>query len=318
MKTSSSTPAFLVALGFVLVALTYTLLLFGSTVRVHGAGLACPDWPMCFGEWIPAIDFLVFLEFGHRVFAGGIGFLFLVWGVLLRIYRVSDAAIGWALAACVLFVQIVLGGLTVLELLAQWTVSSHLLTGNTFCALLLLLTLRLRETRKPALRESIPASLRWMSGGLWTLLAFQLVLGGFVAASEAGLACGAMWPACAGNLFFPSISGLFRLEAVHLQLAHRVMAYGLLGFGTLFLSAFVQKPHLKRPALLVMVLLWIQAIIGIVNVFFLLPVEITLLHSGGAAALFLSLAWLNWEVFLSPVFVESKELLDTSYSMRAL
>ena len=53
-----------------LTAVTYVLLVFGSAVRVHGAGLACPDWPLCFGEVIPALDFQVFMEWGHRVLAG--------------------------------------------------------------------------------------------------------------------------------------------------------------------------------------------------------------------------------------------------------
>lgn len=286
----------LAASFFALVALTSGLIVLGALVRAHEAGLACPDWPLCFGELVPRMNLRVAFEWGHRVAAGGISLLFLGAGVALwrRGPRSRGARRLWMVAAALLALQILLGALTVWHLLARWTVTSHLVTGNAFNAILLCLALALREEGRRIPRPPLPSALRLGLGLACALMALQIVLGGLVSSGYAGLAC-PEWPTCSGGHFAPSLRG-----SVGLHLAHRWNA--VLVVAALAVAAYAAREAARlrpwcRAALLLGLL---QMGVGVANVLLGLPVEVTAAHSALAAGLVLCLAAALRELLLAP------------------
>ena len=273
---------------FALAGLTYALVVLGALVRAHGAGLACPDWPLCFGDVIPRLDFKVAFEFGHRVLAGSVGILFalLAWATLrepLLGPRLRPALAG---TAALLALQVVLGGLTVLQLLASWTVTSHLVTGNAFALALVLVGRRIGELSGPAANPNDRLATRLeraTTTAVGVLLVGQIVLGGLVSSSYAGLVC-PDWPTCMNGEFFPTFSGIQGL-----QILHRTVAYTLVA--AVLAAALLSRRHtmLSRWLALASGLALCQVAVGVANVLLRLPVEITALHSALAAALVFSL-----------------------------
>ena len=135
----------------VAITFTFILIVLGAVVRSTGSGLACPDWPQCYGLWLPTPDNLtklgvdysygqVMLEWTHRLIAGIIvGPLVLIlaiWSIRLR--REASSLPMMMLAALVLvLIQAGLGGLTVLEGNIPWSVAVHLTVALTFLAVLI-------------------------------------------------------------------------------------------------------------------------------------------------------------------------------------
>jgi heme A synthase len=284
------------AAGFAaLTASTLGLIVLGALVRAHGAGLACPDWPLCFGRVVPEMDLRVAFEWSHRVLAGSIsiGFALLAASSLRR--PALRQATGRLLlgTAAILGVQILLGALTVWRLLASWTVTSHLVVGNAFAVCLLLLAVRLWRLgsgRATATRAGPRA--RGLVAALAALLVAQMVLGGLVSSTYAGLAC-PEWPQCNGGAWFPSLRG-----SVGLHLLHRGVGY-LLAVTALGAAWRIRQPRgLARALVLAGALAVCQVAVGVANVLTGIPVEVTGLHSALAAALVLTTFFALHEAWL--------------------
>ncbi len=286
------------AWGFaVLTGAALALLVLGAVVRAKGAGLACPDWPLCFGSVVPAFDVRVALEWSHRVLAGSISLglaALTLWSLRtpgLRPVLARPLAVIWAL----LVLQIALGGLTVLLLLAPWTVTAHLAVGTAFCISLLWTAHLLFEAAAPGpvARQRVSPGLRSIVALTCALLVTQLVLGGIVSSHAAGLAC-ASFPSCDGESFAPTLSG-----QVGLAVLHRLNAAALLAAFAALVFAARYSPRIGRLAWASLHMGILQAGLGVLNVLMRLPVEVTALHSATAALIALGTALIVRETFAS-------------------
>src|SRR5213593_3192520 len=240
------------------VVATYVLIILGGLVRATGAGLACPDWPLCHRRLIPPLDPLVLVEWSHRFVASIVGILTVA--VAVAAWRLRKAGqpglVGLSSLALVLvIVQIGLGGLTVRHELTAWLVVAHLGTAMAFFATLIIITV-VAMAGEAAPRRHDPLRALAVSTVVAT---FGLVLiGGYVTASGAGLAC-PDWPLCYGQLL-PSLTG---------------------GVGAHLLHRFA--------AAIAVALLILQIILGALNIEYRLADAVTIAHLATAAALFATL-----------------------------
>ena len=130
----------LIKLGNHSVLAIIALIGIGSATRVMEAGLACPDWPLCYGSLLPAEHFnlKVFLEWFHRLDAFLVGILILsefLLSIFWRKYLPSLLPRKYSLLLFLVILQGSLGALTVINMLDSFTVMGHL-----FIAFLLLIT----------------------------------------------------------------------------------------------------------------------------------------------------------------------------------
>jgi len=219
-----------------LVVALVALVAIGGATRVMEAGLACPDWPLCYGRFLPGqqMNLQVFLEWFHRLDAFVVGVALLVFGaVSVACRRRLPTWLPWmaVLALGLVAVQGALGALTVTHLLASPLVSAHLATALVLVALASGLYQRLAMAAEGiesnVLSQSPPVPRWWQAlAALALVLVFgQCLLGGLMASQWAADQCLAIGQAC------------------HWLLAHRQLA--LAAAGAVALAA-ATTPFLPR------------------------------------------------------------------------
>ena len=191
-------------MAVITLAAVYFLILVGATVRASGAGMGCPDWPTCFGQWIPPTSeaqlpsdyqqvyadlgysdtqfnvVKTWTEYLNRVLGVSIGVMIFITAVRSWYTRRIDPAIMKASVAAFLMVgfQGWLGSKVVASNLQPGMITLHMLVALAIVATLLFaLAQARRELMEAQPVHSIdPKFERWLAIVL-VMTVFQVALG---------------------------------------------------------------------------------------------------------------------------------------------
>ncbi len=265
------------------VMVAYALAMLGSWTRINGAGMSCPDWPLCHGAVVPVLHGGVVLEWLHRVLAVFEGFV--VAGLVMTGLQLRSAipVLGGMLVALatVFVLQVLIGSATIV--LGNSPVSVMIHWGGAMLLLAVLISLAVvafvydsRQTAPVFAQRHQMVPLLIATG--WAFAA--MCAGAYVSASGAGLACPSA-PGCG-----PAFLGHTIPQA--LQMTHRFIAAGLVLFA---ITAAALLPRSQRSATaalrIALVLLALQIALGVLNVLWLLPTGLREAHAAIAIATFL-------------------------------
>ena len=306
------------------------VILMGAYTRLADAGLGCPDWPGCYGQLkVPSADHELakaeqhfpgmevepkkaWLEMIHRYLAGALGLM--VFGILIWCLRQQYAPKKLAVLISVLIIfQALLGMWTVTMMLMPIIVMSHLLGGFTLISLLFLMYLRVKPL---TIYGGDAHAKRYSTLALIALfvLVGQIMLGGWTSSNYAALTCNTL-PICQGDWWnnlnwakaFSPFQGdhisfeygvLDHYTRMTIHVAHRmgamITSLLILWLGVQLLQSRTRV--MKQAAVVMMVLLVIQVLLGVSNIIFMLPLSVAVAHNGVAALLLLSLVFINYAI----------------------
>jgi cytochrome c oxidase assembly protein subunit 15 len=182
---------------------TYLVILAGAVVRGTGSGLGCPDWPKCFGQWVPPMDvaelpqnykdiykiagkqiadfdpFKTWIEYFNRLLGVVLGFFIVVlFGMSFRINR-YEKNIPWFCAGLLLLILIQggIGALVVSTHLKPFIITIHMFLAVVLLFGLLYLRKYCLDLQDTSISQKIDAKGLTLTRILVSLVFFQVLLG---------------------------------------------------------------------------------------------------------------------------------------------
>jgi cytochrome c oxidase assembly protein subunit 15 len=307
-------------LGTIGAALVLVVIASSAYLRLSQAGLSCADWPACYGnlahvEETTAAQLVA--RIAHRIAASAVGFVLiaLLAVSLTQRPRLAKQAV-IAMLALAVAVMLATVGAVMSESVRVTPLPAVTLANLLGGFALLALLVWLRETVRAEAIAPIALRRRTLAGGshrvrrahaLATValiaVIVQVVLGAFVSARFAALACPA-FPLCGTDapLFaLPATLNPFATLAVDasrtivrpqalaaLHSAHRIFANVVLGLAAILVVALALEGR-RRAALLLALLVILQVALGATAVLGGLPLGVVVAHNLVAAILLAAL-----------------------------
>jgi heme a synthase len=272
------------------VAATMFLIFVGGLVRASGAGLGCPDWPKCYGRWIPPLTVAdlppgydpaefnalkTWTEYINRLIGVLVG-LFIT-ATFLQSFRYWKTLPSVVLASFAAFVLVIfqgwLGGQVVRSGLSEGIITAHMILAMIILVTLLYAAYKVMATRfQLVLSPGVRRTLLWIGGLVLAATLVQLVLGTQVREAVDAISRGtdlprAEWLAAVG-----------RIDEIHRSTSWLVI------LGAAWLSWAVwkhtQSQLLRRLTAVIAALVLCQVAFGVVLTYFAMPPGCQVLHLG--------------------------------------
>ena len=269
------------------VIVAFGTVILGSWTRINGAGMTCPDWPLCHGALVPSMADGTIWEWTHRLLAFCIAPL--VVAVMIAAIRVRKRSPFIAptvgVIAALFALQVALGAATVRLSNSPFSVVVHWGTAMAFIAALSAMTIFAYRSEPSATERKSRGEivLAGLLAGTSLVAFITMCVGAYVSSSGAGLACLSI-PGCAGNV-------VVYTQGQYVQMLHRVIAVSTLVCAAASFGLAWSRPASARVRNAVatgLALVFVQILLGLLNVALRLPIELREAHAANAALVFLA------------------------------
>jgi len=275
----------------------------GASIRLTGSGLSCPDWPLCYGLWLPIksklilIDevnyeyYQIMLEWLHRLNAALfiVPITILVSFLTIKISKNKNINKLAYLVLLVLFLQGLMGGFTVIDKNSPWSVAVHL--GLALILLFLVIKIFMFSKNLIFTSNALNKKKNIFVFSLTLLFIFlTMLMGAIVSKSGSSLACD-LWPLCSDDNLSLFQTNKF-IHIVHRALA--LLSSFLIIWSLILLREFKDILYIQYIRAIVLLLIVMQIFVGAMVIFYEVNIAIAMIHQILAVLLFMMISSILW------------------------